>query len=358
MSRSACLAVLVVAGAVAGCSRTDNGPSTTAAALAQATEVVTAATRTEPLGTRVEAVGTARANESINVTSKTSNIVTAIAFREDSLVRAGQVLVELDGAEARASLAEAEAALIDSESQSKRSRSLYAQQALSVSQLDQIEATLKASKARVDAARARLADTVIRAGFDGRTGLRQVSVGSLVNAGTVITTLDDASIIKLEFTVPETHLYLLRRGQAVSARSAGLPNARFTGTITTLDSRIDPATRSITVRAEIPNADGALRPGMFMTVLLEGDAAPALLVPEAAIVPEQGHTYVFVAIGGKVERREVRTGRRRLGEVEVLSGLSGGERVVTEGTQMLRDGDKVREAARAAAPGAAPAAGA
>jgi len=344
--------VMLVAGVLGGCAK-DGTAGPAVAALGSATDVVTTEAKVEPLATVLEAVGTARARESIEVKSKTSNIITAIAFREDSLVHAGQVLVELDAAEARAALAEAEAVLTDNQSQFNRSRSLHAQQALSASQLEQVEAALNTSKARVDAAKAKVADATIRAGFDGRTGLRLVSVGSLVSAGTVITTLDDSSTIKLEFSVPEAHLYLLRRGQAVVAKTAGLPDARFAGQVTMLDSRIDPATRSIIVRAEIPNADGRLRPGMFMTVVLEGDPTPALLVPEAAIVPEQGHTYVFAAVGDKVERREVRTGRRRKGEVEVLSGLTQGERVVTEGTQMLRDGDKVHEvpqnAARAAA---------
>lgn len=342
---------LLIVGLLGGCHGSPaSGPSV--AAPAPVTQVVTSAAKLAPFSTSIEAVGTARARESIFVTSKSSNIVTGIAFREGAMVRAGQVLVELDGAEARAALAEVEAALGDSERQFRRSGSLYAQQALSMFQVEQIEARLNADRARVDAARARVADTTIRAGFAGRTGLRHVSAGSLVTPGTVITTLDDASVINLEFTIPEIHLYLLRVGQEVSATTAGLPEARFTGRITMLDSRVDPVTRSIAVRAEIPNSDGVLRPGMFMTVVLQTDTAPTLLVPEAAIVPEQGHAYVFVVADGKAERREVRTGRRRRGEVEIPSGLAGGERIVTEGTQMLRDGDAVLEAGTVAIPDA------
>lgn len=315
-----------------------------------AIDVVTAAATMRPLGTEIEAVGTARANESVDVTTKSSNIVTAIRFQDGDLVRRGAVLVELDSAEATATLAEAEAALTDSESQFKRSRDLYAQQALSTSQLDQIEATLKANRARVNAARARLADTVIRAGFDGRTGFRRVSIGSLVSPGTVITTLDDTSLIKLDFTVPETYFFLLKRELPVTATTAGLPDRKFQGKVTNLDSRVDPVTRSITVRAEIPNRDGLLRPGMFMTVALQGDVAPTLLVPEAALVPEQGSTFVFAIADGVAERREVRIGRRRPGEVEIVSGLKEGERVVVDGTQNVRDGSPVRESAQTALP--------
>jgi membrane fusion protein, multidrug efflux system len=344
-----CLAV----GLLAGCSdkdppgMTSRGP----AGFQGAVEVLTAPAVVKPLGVDLEAVGTARSNESAEVTSKTSNIVTAIKFEEGALVRRGAVLVELDNAETMAALAEAEAQLADSERQFGRSRDLAAQQALSASQLDVIEATLKGNRARVEAARARLSDTVIRAGFDGRTGFRRVSVGSVINPGTVITTLDDASIIKLDFTVPENFVFMLKRGLPVTASTAGLRGRAFKGTVTNLDSRVDPTTRSIFVRAEIPNPEGVLRPGMFMTVALQGDVIPTLLVPEAAIVPEQGRTYVFVVANGVAERREVSVGRRRPGEAEVTVGLKEGERVVTDGTQNLQNGSKIHDQAPPKQPG-------
>jgi len=332
---------------LAACGKPEAQPGSRAGrpAGADPVAVVTATVVQRPLGTEIEAVGTARANESVDVTSKASNIVTAIRFDEGDFVRRGAVLVELDSAEARATLAEAEATLADSESQFKRSQELFAQQALSVSQLDQIEATLKANRARVNAAGARVADTSVRAGFDGRTGLRRVSVGGLVSPGTVITTLDDTSIIKLDFTVPETYFYLLKKSLPIVARSAGLPNRTFEGKVTNIDSRIDPVSRSVMVRAEIQNRDGALRPGMFMTVLLQGDVVPTLLVPEGAIIPEQGRTYVFVVVDSTAARREVRIGRRLPGEVEITNGVQEHERVVVDGTQNLREGSKVREEA-------------
>lgn len=334
----------------AGCSKPEAHNGKQAASAHDAIDVVTAAAVVKPLGVEIEAVGTARAKESVELTSKTSNTVTAIRFQEGDRVKRDQVLVELNSAETRAALAEAEAALAESQNQYNRSRDLFAQQALSVSQLDLIEATLKGNRARVDVAKARLADTVIRASFDGRTGFRRVSVGSLVNPGTVITTLDDTSIIHLDFTIAETNLYVIERGLPVTAQSVGLPGRKFLGKVSNLDSRVDPVTRSITVRAEVPNADGILRPGMFMTVALQGQPAPALLVPEAAIVPEQGMTYVFVAHDDVVERRTVKLGKRRPGEVEVVTGLREGERVVIEGTQNVRDGSRVREQQQSTTP--------
>ena len=320
------------------------GADTETSAANAAVGVVTAAATIQLMGVAIEAVGTTRANESVQVTSKASNTITAIGFNEGEEVTRGAVLVEMDDDEAQAALAEAEAALADSQSQYNRSRDLVSRQALSMAELDQLEAMLKGSQARVAAARARLADTVIRAPFNGRTGFRHVSIGSFVSAGTLITTLDDTSLIKLDFTVPETFLFVLKRGLPVTASSCGLPDRTFMGVVTNLDSRVDPVTRSITVRAEVPNPDGTLRQGMFMTVSLQGEVVPTLLIPEGAIVPEQGRTYVFAVRGDVVERREVRIGKRRPGEVEILEGLAENERVVVEGTQNVRDGTVVQEA--------------
>lgn len=314
--------------------------------------MITASVRSETLGMQIEAVGTAMANESVQVTSKSANTITAIRFVEGARVRRGQVLVELDDAEIRAEVAAAEAALAESENQFNRSRSLVSQQALSASQLDTVEATLKTNRARLAAARARLADTVIRAGFDGHTGFRNVSVGALIAPGTVITTLDDTSLIKLNFRVPEANLFVLERGLPVTATTVGLPGRTFRGEVTQVDSRVDPVSRSILVRAQLPNADGTLRPGMFMTVALASRPAPALLVPEDAIIPEQDKAFVYVVRDGVVEQRRVQTGRRRPGEVEIVAGLQEGEHVIVEGTQNVQQGSPVSPQLRA--PPAAP----
>jgi membrane fusion protein (multidrug efflux system) len=337
----ALLAVALAASAACSKPQAGNGP---AAAAGGPVPVVTTVAAKQPMGVEIEAVGTTRANESVVVTSKDSNTITAIQFAEGAVIERGAVLVEMEDAEAQAALAEAQAALADSQNQFTRSQSLVARQALSVAELDQLQALLKAAEARVAAAQARLDDTVIRAPFTGRTGFRQVSAGSYVGAGTPITTLDDTSVIKLDFTVPETYLFVVKRGLPVTASSTGLPGREFTGQVTNMESRVDPVTRSIIVRAEIPNPDGELRQGMFMTVSLRGEELPTLLVPEGAIVPEQGRTYVFVVRDDVVEQREVTIGKRRPGDVEIVMGLAENERVVVEGTQNVRHGTAVREA--------------
>ena len=126
-------------------------------------------------------------------------------------------------------------------------------------------------------------------------------------------------------------------------RESGLPNRTFDGAVTNIDSRVDPVTRSVMVRAELDNSDDLLRQGMFMTVSLQGELAPTLIVPEEALVPERGHAYVFVVEDNVVERREVVTGKRRPGFVEIVSGVAENERVVVDGTQAVRHGTVVQE---------------
>jgi membrane fusion protein (multidrug efflux system) len=315
-----------------------------------AVSVVTSPVRAERLALELEALGTARANESVDVTAKVSNLVTAVRFAEGQQVAQGSVLVELDGAQARADLAIAEAALAESRSQYARSRELYATRALSEAQLEQIEATLKANEARVVSARSRLGDTVIRAPFAGRVGLRRVSVGSLVNPGAVITTLDDTRTIKLDFTIPETFLAEVTPGLGITANSVAYPDHNFSGKVASIDSRVDPSTRSVTVRALVPNPEGVLKPGMFLTVRLTRGERDALVIPEEAVVPEQGDVFVFVVKDGRAEKRLIHTGQRLVGSVQVTDGLAAGEVVVTEGTQKLRDGAEVRVVGATGAP--------
>ena len=344
-----------VAGLIGGCSPEAPAGAGSGVTGPESVAVVTVPVQQKPIAVQVEALGTARANEAVDVTSKTGNKVIAVRFDEGQWVRRGQVLIELDGAQDRADLAAAEAALAESRSAYERSRGLYTQQAVSQSQLEQIEATLKGNQARVAAAEARVADTVIRAPFDGRVGLRRVSVGALVSPGTVITTLDDTRTMKLDFDVPEAFLAILKPGLAVAAKSIAYPEESFDGTVESVDSRVDPVTRSIKVRARLPNPGGLLRPGMFLTVVVSREPLPGLVVPEQALVPERGEVYVFVVVDGRALRRVVAIGRRTPGEVEILAGVAAGERIVIEGTQKIRDGSVVHELKPAAAAAEKPA---
>ncbi|MEY4761476.1 MAG: hypothetical protein RLZZ200_1332 [Pseudomonadota bacterium] len=311
--------------------------------------VVTAPARRERIEVGIEAIGTAISNEAVSVTSKSSNMVTAIHFRDGEMVAAGQVLVELDHAQAQADLAAATADFNNAVNQHNRSKELLATQALSKSQYDLLEASMKTNEAKVAAAKAHLADTYIRAPFSGHVGLRRVSLGALINPGSVITTLDDISQIKVDFSVPDNFVADVRNGQKLSATTSAYPTRRFEGRVLSADSRIEPSTRSFMVRGLVPNRDEALKPGMFLTVTLAKEEREALVVPEEALVPEQSKQFVYVLAGDHVVKREVRVGRRNPGRAEIITGLVQGDHVVVEGTQKLRDGAAAREAGAEAA---------
>jgi membrane fusion protein (multidrug efflux system) len=304
--------------------------------------VITARVQESEFAAAVEALGTARANEAIDIVAKASNRVTAIRFREGQYVKQGEVLVELDADEARADLQIAEAVLGESRSQVNRARELALTKALSAQQMEQLEATLNANEARVAASRSRLNDLIMRAPFSGRVGLRNVSVGGLVNPGTVITTLDDTSVMKLDFSVPETFLSSLEAGLPVEAKSAAYSEQTFKGQVLSVGTRVDPITRSVVVRAQMPNREGKLKPGMFLTVRLLHGGGKTMVLPEQALVPERNKQFVFGVRDGKAYKTEIVVGRRRPGEVEVLQGLTVGDEVIIEGTQKVRDGVAVR----------------
>ncbi len=309
--------------------------------------VRTAEIRSFPLS--AEALGNARANEAIDVRAEITAAITAIHFDEGQWVEKDTVLVELENAAQLAAVAFAKAALVESASQLKRSEELYKTNVVAASQLEQLKAKQESDQANVHAAQSRLVQTVIRAPFSGRLGLRRVSLGSIVDTNTVITTLDDTSRIKLDFEVPEVFLARLQPGLAVNAYSAAWPDIQFRGEVISVDTRVNPVTRTISVRAILPNDDGQLRPGMFLTVSLLREDVSALMVPEEAIVPERSKQFVYTLDEANVvSLREVQTGRRRPGEVEIISGLSSGERVITEGTQKVRPGQTVNAVSAAA----------
>lgn len=333
------LVFLVLLAALAACS--EEPASSARGGWGAAAKVVTATVELKPMVDEIEALGTARANESIEIQPRVASLIDRVDFKEGQMVRKGDLLVELENKEIVAGLAVAEAALSESRSIYQRSKSLATSQAISASNLEQLLAQVQVDEAQVEAARARLANTRILAPFDGRVGLRRVSPGSFVNTSTVITTLDDVSKIKLDFSVPETFLTVIKEGMNIVAHSLVFPDREFLGTVSSVDTRLDPVSRSVQVRALIPNADGVLKPGMFLTVDLQRDRGDVLVAPEQAIVPEGTRQFVYVVRDGKAEKRPVILGRRVPGFVTIEDGLEAGEEIVTEGTHKIRDGSGV-----------------
>lgn len=311
-------------------------------------QIISVKLERKPWRDGIEALGTARANESVVIAAKVNETVKRVNFDSGDYVEAGAVLVDLSGRVELAELEEARAQFREAEQQLERSQQLAARQLIPASQIDTQRAARDAARARMDAIRARLADRVITAPFDGVLGLRQVSPGTLLRPGDPIATLDDVSLIKLDFTVPEAFLSVLKEGLQVQARSAAWPDQDFVGVVRSVDSRVDPATRAVTVRAEIPNVERKLRPGMLMTVLVQQPPRPALVLPELALIQIGRQAFVFrVRDDNTVEQVPVSIGARRRGDVEIVDGLAVGDRVVVEGTVKLRPGVSVVEHAAA-----------
>jgi membrane fusion protein (multidrug efflux system) len=329
-------------------------PSSRAATTIPTVDVLPA--RTGLVVERVEAVGTTRANESVMITAKQTGNVTGITFEEGQRVRTGQVLIELDSLERKADLDQSKADMDQSRAQRDeirqrldRAKQLKSTGNVTDARLDELESQLRAaegrlrsSEAKIRAFNSRLDDVRITAPFDGRVGMRQVSMGALVTPGSVITTLDDIAKIKLDFSVPEIALSALRPGLGVVARSPAFPTRTFEGQVTVVDTRIDPATRSVRVNAVFDNSDESLKPGLFLSVELQiARRERAVLVPEEALVGESTRQFVFVVRDEKAERREVKLGQRLQGEVEVIAGLAPGDLVIVRGVQKVRNGQQV-----------------
>lgn len=332
--RSLSLGAMLLLG-LAACER----QPATANSGAQATAVTIETLSLQPWQDRIEALGTAQASESLTLTAKVTESVVRVNFKDGDVVEAGQWLVDLSGKAEVAALEEAQAAYTEALQQFQRQSDLVKQGTLSKSTLDSLIASRDAALARTNAIRARLADRVITAPFAGVLGFRQVSPGTLVTPGTPITTLDAIDTIKLDFTVPEVAMAAVAAGQQVQAKSAAFPELKFSGVVSVVGARVDPVTRSVQVRAEMPNADRLLRPGMLLTVTLALPQRQVLSIPEISLIQVGSSQSVFrVGEDSKVERVEVKSGARQAGRVEVIAGLREGDRVVVDGVVKLRAG--------------------
>lgn len=308
----------------------------------KAVDVIVQAVTSQPLESRIEALGTLRANESIRLTSNVTKTVTNINFDDGQRVKKGQVLVEMTNAEERALLDEARFNMEEARKQMERVRSLVETRAASQSLLDQRMREYESAHARYLAIDARLQDLHLDAPFSGVVGLRNISVGALVSPGDLITTINDDSRMKLDFTVPAIYLRSLQVDLPIMARSRALGDKVFEGKIYSIDNQIDPVTRAITVRALLPNDDRELKQGMLMSINLYANKREALVISEAALVPLGSDNFVFVVQPQgetlTVERRQVTIGQRLRGFVEILNGLEADEKVVTHGLQKIRAG--------------------
>ncbi|GAB5381287.1 MAG: efflux RND transporter periplasmic adaptor subunit [Aliiglaciecola sp.] len=289
----------------------------------------------------VEALGTARANEAVSLTTQQSDVIQTIHFDDGDVVEAGQLLMTLNDREEKARVNELTINLQEAQRQLKRISNLARTSVASEQLLDEQQARVKALKAQLEVANARLAELELRAPFAGKLGIRQVSVGAYVTPSDVLTTLDDLRQVKVDFNISENHLPSLAQKQLVDALSVAYPGETFKGEISSVDSRVDANTRSIQVRAIIDNPELKLRPGMLLQINLQKRVMNSLVVPEKSIIPNEDKQFVFVIEEDKAVQKEVVTGLRRPGIVQIVSGLSSGEQVVVEGALRLRNGSTV-----------------
>ncbi len=329
---------------LAGCGKDQAAAKAGKSAADRPAAVTTTIVQPRAFNDALQALGTAQARESVTITAKVSDVITRLAFDSGQRVRTGQLLADMNSRAQQADVTAAEAALRDAEQQLRRGGELAKAQLIARGQYDTLRANRDAAAASVQAKRASVADRTINAPFAGVLGLRQVSLGALVAPGTVITTLDDDSSIKLDFTVPESALSSLAAGQSITATSDAWPGVTFDGGIADIDSRIDPSTRAVRVRAELPNPQDKLRSGMLLRVRVQLPSRQALVLPEIAVQQEAELSSVFrVAAGKTVAKVPVMLGTRQDGLIEIKAGLKAGDRVVIEGTVKLHDGSRINE---------------
>ena len=309
------------------------------------TPVFVSVVEREDFSDEIEALGTLQSKENVELTSTVVELVKDINFTDGQRVKRGDVLLIMDSEGEAALRAEESSRLEEARRQVNRIKPLLANRAASKSALDEAELQLQTTQARLNELDTRIEKRTIRAPFDGVLGLRNISVGALMQPGTLITTIDDDSVMKLDFSVPEIFLTDLKPGVKIQARASAYPDEVFSGEIRSVSSRVNPVTRAIAIRALLQNPDRRLKPGLLMRLNLKRNPRQALLIPEESLLVQGNKKFVFVVkndgatdIAKKVE---VETGGRRRGEIEVVNGLGVGDKVVTHGTLRIRDGSKV-----------------
>lgn len=303
----------------------------------------------------IEVLGVAKGRQSVTLTAAATQLVERVRFTDGQRVARGAVLVELRDTEQNAAIAQSDARLVEAKRAYDRYKALGEQGWASKASVDQYEAAWRSAQADVNAAKARQNDRIIRAPFAGVVGLSDVAPGALVNPGAPIVTLDDTSVMRVDFQVPERYLGQLREGQTLLAIADAYPGETITGRIARLDTRVDERTRAITARAEFPNGAGKLRPGMLVRVGVSRGQRTNPSAPEAAVSVQGDGAFVYVLQQGErgatAIQRPITTGIRQQGFVEITDGVRAGDRIVADGLNKIQSGQPVR------VPGAAAAAG-
>lgn len=309
------------------------------------TAVIATPVMLKSFGDTVEALGTTRSNETVIITADIAEKVTKIYFEEGQDVKKGDLLITLARGEENAALKAAQAEFAEARSSYNRAKDLQATKAISKAALQERLSALNQARAAIAGVSARLDKLAIVAPFDGVIGLREVSVGALVQPSDMITTVDDISVIKVDFDVPSLFLPTLKKGLQIIGKVEAFGEREFIGEVQTVNTQVDPSTRTVKVRAIIPNEDRVLKPGLLMTLNLIKNERKALIIPEEALIKRGNKNFVFVVQEneGKIiaTEKEIEIGARRRGDIEVLSGLNENDQVINHGTLKVRDGAEI-----------------
>jgi membrane fusion protein (multidrug efflux system) len=293
-----------------------------------------------PFSDQIDVLGVARGQRSVNITSATSELITAVLFEDGQRVGAGAPLVRLQAGEEEATIIQARANLAQAEREYERFRGLAERGVAPRVSAEDALTVVETARATLAAAEARQGDRVIRAPFAGVLGLSTVTPGTLISPGAVITTLDDISVIRVDFPVPERYLGLLRQGLPITATADAYAGESFEGRIALIDTRINETTRAVTARAEFPNPGGRIRPGMLMRVGIQQGQRQSPSVPESAVQFEGENAFVYRIAAGErgstAQRVEVEPGAVEGGFVEILSGLTANDRIVGSGLNRIQ----------------------
>lgn len=331
-----------------GCAESGDGPASrdgaARAAAPRTTAVITLPVRMQTERTRIEAVGTARAQQSVDLYPQAAGEVVALNFEPGDRVSAGTVLVALDARDQELALELAEVRLAEAERMFERYEAANARGDRTVpeSTVDTARSAAQAARIERDRAREAVEDRLVRAPFDGVVGLTDIDAGERIDTMTVITTLDDRSALLVRFDVPEAFAGRVRPGDPIDIRTWTARSSDASGEVVDLGSRIDPMTRAFTARARVLNPDDRLRPGMSFRINLELSGATWPVVPEVSVMWGADGPYVWVVEEGLARRVDVAIVQRGKGYVLVDGELPPGTEVVAEGVQRMRSGLAVR----------------
>lgn len=336
------------AAAPAGAASGAPGAAPAGAGRAPAVEVAKVESMT--LVDETQAVGSLRSRQGVMLRPEVGGRVKQILFSDGQRVRKGQLMVQFEDQLQQAQVAQARAELSIAEANHKRNQELVAQNFISQRSLDESAAALEVSRAKLALAQATLQRLQVLAPFDGITGLKQINVGDYLKDGADMVNVEDIDAVLLDFRLPERFQAKIRAGQKAQLTVDALPGRPFSAIVQAVDPLIEANGRSVGVRGCIDNRQQQLRPGMFARVnAVFGSRDNALVIPEEAIIPQGGRTFVVKVVAGDKpdalisQRVPVKVGLRQPGKVEIVDGLSAGDTVVTAGHQRLqKDGTAVR----------------